>query len=98
MNLLCWNCRGMGNPWSVCRLRRWSIAVTPDIVFLSETKVSKEKVEGIKERIGFSNAFGVASRGKSGGLCVFWNEEKVDFNLVSYSQNHICGDVGIDGV
>ncbi|XP_021847646.2 uncharacterized protein [Spinacia oleracea] len=55
--------------------------------------ISKLDSEALKGRLGFSNSFGVGSRGKAGGLCLFWKEEKVSFNLVSYSQNHICGDV-----
>ncbi|XP_021742793.1 uncharacterized protein LOC110708878 [Chenopodium quinoa] len=93
MSLLCWNCRGVGNPWTVQRLRKWSRAVSPDLVFISETKIGKEAVESIKGRIGYTNAFGVACRGKSGGLCLFWSEEEINFALVSFSQNHICGDV-----
>lgn len=42
--------------------------------------------------MGFHNAFGVSSVGKAGGLCIFWKEE-INFSLVSYSQNHICGDI-----
>lgn len=93
MSLLCWNCRGVGNPWSVHRLSRWSIDVSPDLMFLSETKISKDVVEGLKGRIGFSNAFGVSSRGKSGAICLFLKNDMVDFQLIFFSQNHICENV-----
>ncbi|XP_021718562.1 uncharacterized protein LOC110686251 [Chenopodium quinoa] len=83
----------MGNPVTVRKLWKWSMHISPDLVFISETMISKEAVEMKKGRIGFSNAFRVASQGKSGGLCLFWNEEVTDFSLVSFSQNHICGDV-----
>lgn len=69
MSFLCWNSRGMGNPWSVRRLRRWSNVVAPDMISLSETKISEEKVKGLKSRFGFTNAFGDSSRGRSGGYC-----------------------------
>ena len=92
MNILCWNCRGLGNPWSVRQLRRWSNFYAPDIMFISETMISKNNVEALKGSLGFQNAFGVASRGRGGGLCLFWREE-VLFSLVSFSQHHICGDV-----
>ena len=48
MNLLCWNCRGLGNPWSVRQLRRWSSFYAPDIVFVSETMINKNDVEALK--------------------------------------------------
>ena len=93
MNLMCWNCRGMGNPWSVRRLRSWSNIYAPDLVFVSETMVSKAAAEQVKERIGYSSAVGVASTGRSGGLCLFWQEDRVNFDLISFSNHHICGDV-----
>lgn len=92
MNTLCWNCRGMGNPWSVRQLRRWSHTYAPDIIFLSETMIKKNVVKALKDKLSFHNAFGVSSVGKAGVLCIFWREE-IKFSLVSYSQNHISGDI-----
>ena len=54
--------------------------------------IKKGEAEKVKERIGFSNAFGVSSIGRASGLCIYWNDT-VTFSLVSYSQNHVCGDV-----
>ncbi|XP_021743226.1 uncharacterized protein LOC110709322 [Chenopodium quinoa] len=54
--------------------------------------IKKNKVENLKGRLGFENSLEVASRGKSGGLCLYW-KEKIDFRLVSFSQNHIYGDI-----
>lgn len=71
MNILCWNYRSMGNPWSVRQLQRWSTLYAPDIVFLSETMINKSEVEALKSRLGFSNAFGVPSRVRDGGLCLY---------------------------
>lgn len=53
MNILCWNCRGMGNPSTVRQLRRWNSSVTPDILFVSETMIKKEIAEQAKDRIDF---------------------------------------------
>lgn len=94
MNIMCWNCRGMGNPSLVRQLRKWCSKFAPSLLFLSETFVNKTIVEDLKDRFGFQNAFGVASRGNSGGLCLYW-KEGVAFSLISYSQNHICGDVNM---
>ncbi|KAL2901504.1 Transcription factor PCF7 [Bienertia sinuspersici] len=46
--------------------------------------------------MGFNNTFRVSSIGNFGGLCLFWRED-VAFSLLSYSKNHICGDVSLDG-
>lgn len=93
MNLMSWNCRGLGNPRTVRQIRRWYSSLAPDMLFLSETKIKKEVAEKLKERVGFSNAIGVSSIGLSGGLCLMWNEDSISFTLVSFSQNHICGDI-----
>ena len=93
MNVLCWNCQGMGNPWTVRQMRRLCASNTPDIFFISETKVTKEIVERTKDRLGFSNSVGVSSIGRARGLCLFWKDDKVTVNLVSISPNHMCGDV-----
>lgn len=92
MNTMCWNCRGMGNPWSVRQRRRWSVSYAPDIIFLSETMSKKNAAESLKERLGYQNAFAIACIGRAGGLFIFWTED-VKFNLVSFSQNHICCDI-----
>lgn len=96
MNLLCWNCRGMGSSRSVRQLRKWSSTYAPDIVFVSETMVKKNVAENLKEKLGYAHTFGVASRGKERDLCMFWREE-VEFTLISFSQNHICGDISHNG-
>ena len=46
----------------------------------------------MKGRLGFQHAFGVASRGRSRGLCLY-SKEEVLFSLFSFSSPHICGDV-----
>lgn len=35
----------------------------------------------------------MSSVGLVGGLCLIWNGETISFNMTSFSQNHICGDV-----
>ncbi|KAL2893419.1 Nck-associated protein 1-like [Bienertia sinuspersici] len=49
------------------------------------------------DMLGFSNAFGVSSRGNPRGLCLYWREDRIEFSLISFSQNHICGVVSRGG-
>ncbi|XP_021759621.1 uncharacterized protein LOC110724507 [Chenopodium quinoa] len=95
MSTLCWNCRGLANSRAVRALRKWCNPLVPDILFLSETKINKIIAENKKHQLGFQYSFSVSSVGLSGGLCIYWNDS-IDFSLVSYSQNHICGDVKTD--
>ncbi|XP_057248945.1 uncharacterized protein LOC125494827 [Beta vulgaris subsp. vulgaris] len=87
----------MGNPWTVRQLRRLNASNTPEILFMSETKVTKNIAEQKKESLGFSRAFGVSCVGRAGGLCMFWKEETISFRMMSFSQNYICGDVRSSG-
>ena len=93
MNILCWNCRGLGNPRAVRMLRHWSHVYSLDLLFVSETMISAFVAENLKTKLGFNCAIGVDSEGNSGGLCVFWKGEKVCFDLVSFCKHHICGNV-----
>lgn len=88
MIVLCWNCRGLGNPWTVRHLRRLVKLKKPVIVFLMETLVVQRKVDVLRVKLGFQNAFCVDCVGRSGGLILFWNS---DINLViqNYSQRHV---------
>ncbi|BFG30761.1 hypothetical protein CerSpe_170350 [Prunus speciosa] len=99
MNLLSWNCQGLGNPSTIQALSSLIRQQDPKLVFLSETRCNKSKLEIIKFRLGFSKMFVVPSRGFSGGLCQLWRDD-VDLSILSYSFNHIdtvCDNFGIEG-
>ncbi|XP_056695654.1 uncharacterized protein [Spinacia oleracea] len=96
MSSLCWNCRGLGNPRSVAALQRWCAFYGPELLFVSETMINKSAAEMLKHGFGYSSAIGVSSVGKAGGLCLFWNEGSTSFNLISFSQHHISGEVVTD--
>ena len=88
MNPLSWNCRGLGNPWAVKALhdlvRRWN----PKIVFLMETKLKKNRMERIKNRIGFANGLIVSNVGRSGGIALLWTRE-INLEVISYTRFHV---------
>ncbi|XP_042942727.1 uncharacterized protein LOC122276878 [Carya illinoinensis] len=88
MKLLSWNCRGLGNPRTVRELHQLVKEKSPQVVFLSETKCNRERVEMVRNRLGFVNSFVVNSLGRSGGLAMIWNEN-LNASLFSYSRHHI---------
>ena len=60
----------------------------PIIVFLIETKSNLEGMVKVHDKCNFKNGLMVPSRGKSGGLALYWKEgTKVD--VQTYSQTHI---------
>ena len=78
MQTLCWNSRGIGDPATVRKLRDLVEASAPLFLCIVETQLAKDRVEGLAGTLGFSSRFAVASRGRSGGLGLFW---KNDVNL-----------------
>src|SRR3954465_14165316 len=88
MILLSWNCRGLDNPATVREAREFTAKFTPALFSLSETQISKERAEASAGQLGFSNAFAVASSGKSGGLLICWNDN-LEVQILSSNRYHI---------
>ena len=88
MNLLSWNCRGLGNLRTVRALQKVINKEDPAIVFLMETKSDLEWMLKVKEWCKFKNGLVVPCQGKSGGLTMIWKEE-VKLDIQTYSSSHI---------
>ncbi|XP_039791741.1 uncharacterized protein LOC120657488 isoform X2 [Panicum virgatum] len=93
MNLLCWNCRGLGTDSTVGELRHLVKRYRPSLLFLSETKMRDTKVRKFMWSLGFHGCFAVSSEGKSGGLALFWVQECI-VSLKHYSPNIIDVTIG----
>lgn len=93
MNLLCWNCRGLGTDSTVDELRHLVKRYRPSLLFLSETKMRDTKVRKFMWSLGFHGCFAVSSEGKSGGLALFWVQECI-VSLKHYSPNIIDVTIG----
>ena len=68
MNLLCWNCRGLGNLSTGQELGDLIRAKDPSIVLLAETWLDKARLEDIKVRLNFGGMIEVCRDTKGGGL------------------------------
>ena len=88
MNSLGWNCQELGNPRLVRALHDLVRCWGPKIVFLSETKVRKNRMEKIKDKVGFANGLSVLCHGRSGGLALLWTRD-INLEIKSYSNHHI---------
>ncbi|MFQ6655549.1 hypothetical protein Gotur_026063 [Gossypium turneri] len=58
------------------------------MVFLMETKLSKQCMEKVRRKCGFQNGIDVDAEGSRGGLCLAWKVE-ITVTLRSFSKNHI---------
>lgn len=65
---------GLGNPQTVRDLRRMVKVKKPNMIFIMETKLEKNKMETVRIKRGFSNLFVIESMGRSGGLALFWDD------------------------
>jgi exonuclease III len=92
MNILSWNCRGLGNLRTVQELRRLVKEKKPKIVFLMETKARAKRMEIVRSQLGFEHMLVVDSVGKSGGLALLWMSES-GVEIQNYSRRHINATV-----
>jgi ribonuclease HI len=88
MNVLSWNCRGLGNPRTVRILRRLVRKKKPDVVFLMETKLVSQTMEYVRAKMKFDGMFVVDCHGRSGGLALMWKAE-TNIQVQNYSKRHI---------
>ena len=88
MKILSWNCRGLNRPATVHTLRRLIRDQSPDILFLSETKISPPQVSATLNRLGFFLLTQVAASGTGGGLVLYWRPGVV-LECFSSNKNHI---------
>ncbi|XP_071676896.1 uncharacterized protein [Lolium perenne] len=96
MSVLGLNCRGLGGAAAVRDLRLLAERYTPAILFVVETQLQRDRVEGLARSLGFDNSFAVSSSGRSGGIGIFWNNS-IKFEVLPYSQYHLDGVVIEEG-
>ena len=93
MSALSWNCRGLGNLRTVRALQEVIASEDPILVFLMETKLSKEEMTKKKYTLGFTEGLVVGSNGSKGGLALLWRKE-VRVDIQAFGPWHIDAEVG----
>ena len=92
MNLISWNCRGGGNTRTVREVVTFIRSHSPVLVFLCETRQSKERMKKHRSRFGLKGFDGVDRNGNSGGLALYWHESLM-VNVVFSNQRCIDAHV-----
>ncbi|KAJ1283965.1 hypothetical protein BS78_03G168000 [Paspalum vaginatum] len=88
MRITAWNCRGLGNASAVRGLLDLQKHEFPDILFLSETKMDRERIERFRWILQMPNVVVKDYVGYKGGIALFWKRD-VDVTLKSISKYHI---------
>ncbi|KAK8335253.1 hypothetical protein V6Z11_A09G041700 [Gossypium hirsutum] len=88
MRIICWNCRGVGNPATVHDLKQLLVANDPDIIFLCETKSNANKFDSVRRKCRMEGCLAVNAEGRSRGLVMMWKDSK-QVEIQTYSSNHI---------
>ena len=88
MNLISWNCRGLGNPATVQEAREFAAKFTPVVLCLIETQISSDRAEALAGSLGFDHSYAIGSLGRSGGIAVYWNDV-VEIEVLDFSRYHI---------
>lgn len=88
MNLLSWNCRGLGSPRAIRILKDLIKTHNPNFVFLSETLVEVKDMSEITNKLGFENSYAVNRVGRGGGLAILW-KNTIDCQVIESTNNYI---------
>lgn len=75
MNILAWNCRGLGKPRAVRELTELVRLNRRKIVGLFEVKIDSSRVHQIRQRLKFKNGLVIDPRGIAGGLSLWWTKK-----------------------
>ena len=75
MRALVWNCQEVGSPLTVPHLREVNNLLSPNLIFLSETKNRKPVVDMIARGLRFDNRAVVEAMHKAGGMALLWKED-----------------------
>jgi exonuclease III len=83
----------MGNGPAVRGLLELQKREDPDVLFLSETKMRKEKLEGLRWKLGMPNMMVKECDGLSGGLAIFW-KNTINLRVLPFmSKYHIDTEI-----
>ena len=93
MNLLVWNCRGLGNPCTVRELGDYIRAKDPAVVFLAETWTDDARLDEALRNFNFRNKWSVPGGHRGGGLVLLWKE---DIRVSAEDSSKYCIDALVE--
>ena len=92
MRFLCWNCQGLGNPWTIRCFQKLLKDQAPTVCFLMETRLNKTGFEKHYREVKFPNKLIVKKHDSGGGLALLWKRD-VSMDVINFTENHILAKV-----
>ena len=75
MKVLVWNCQGAGSPLTIPQLKEANNLLSPNLIFLCETKNKAQYMEQVKRRLHFEGCYVVEAMKRSGGMALLWHDD-----------------------
>ena len=85
MNLVSWNCRGMGSSLKLKAIKDLLNQEQPDILLIQETKITEQELQSSLKKSNIYEGTAVSAAGASGGLGTLWDKKK--WKLKDYMQS-----------
>ena len=90
MQLVSWNCRGLGNPNKAEAIKDLLKLETADILMLQETKIEGETLLNTSiMKWKYDTGKAVSARGSAGGIGTFWSKNTFSLERFSETQHWI---------
>ncbi|WZY68165.1 hypothetical protein YC2023_000405 [Brassica napus] len=92
-----WNCQGLGNPQTVRRLKEMNRSISPDILFLMESKNPDQFVIDKTQALGYEHRHLISPTGHgAGGLAILWKQE-IKLHILNSNANFIDTCIEFEG-
>ncbi|WZY87924.1 hypothetical protein YC2023_044659 [Brassica napus] len=91
-----WNCQGLGNPFTIRRIKEIYKNISPDIMFLMETKNNDEFIKKKLQSLNYPHYVSIPPDGTSGGLALYW-KDNITLEVLDSSPNIIDTKVSFKG-
>lgn len=88
MNILSWNCQGLGNLHAISILKDLIWNYRPNVILLFETLYHVNKIQEIRVKLGYDFSFAVDRDGRGGGIAILW-KHPLNYQIINYSENFI---------
>lgn len=95
LNILLWNCRGLANREAKCTIHGLVYAHQPDIFIVTETRMHRDKIGRIADRLPFDAWEASETIGHRGGILLLWDPNKVMMDIRGTTEQEIHAMVGV---